>query len=428
MSIESSLTLPSTLPTNGGFYQRLVLRALQRLPRGRLQLRLPDGSTQTFGRESRSETITTGLGASATIHVRRNAFFQKCALSGDVGFGEAFVDGDWDTPDLTSVIAWFLLNQDSVPTLSGSRVGQAGLNALRWSNRLLHRWRANSRRGSVQNIREHYDLSNDFFSLWLDRTLMYSSARWLRPEWSLEQAQRAKNDALCQKLRLRETDHVLEIGTGWGGWAVHAAERYGCRVTSLTLSRQQYDYAAQRVKNAGLSDRVEVRLQDYRDLPSQAHYDKLVSIEMLEAVGHDYLRDWCRVVSRVLKPQGVMALQFITCPDSRYTSFRRGVDFIQKHVFPGSLLISPNRLNRLLADEGEFMLHGFEDFGPDYARTLRLWREAFVARLPEVRRLGFDERFVRKWTYYLGYCEAAFAMRNISVVHTVHTRPNNLAL
>jgi cyclopropane-fatty-acyl-phospholipid synthase len=207
---------------------------------------------------------------------------------------------------------------------------------------------------------------------------------------------------------------------------MHAAANYGCRVTTVTLSRQQYEAATRRIEAAGLSGRVQVELRDYRDITGR--YDKIVSIEMMEAVGHGYLPAFCRTLDRALKPDGLIALQFITCPDARYDQFRRGVDFIQKHIFPGSLLLSANRVNELMARQGGFILHGLEDLGPDYARTLRLWAERFSARLADVQALGFDARFIRKWTYYLRYCEAAFAMRNISVVQTVHTRANNLSL
>jgi cyclopropane-fatty-acyl-phospholipid synthase len=218
---------------------------------------------------------------------------------------------------------------------------------------------------------------------------------------------------------------VLEIGSGWGGWSLHAAKNYGCRVTTLTISRQQYDLARRRVAEAGLTDLIEVRLQDYRDLTGQ--FDKIVSIEMLEAVGHRYLPDFAAACNRALKRDGLIALQFITCPDSRYEQLRQGVDFIQKHIFPGSLLLSVNRLNQLFATAGGFLLHDLEDIGRHYNRTLAAWREQFRTKREEIRALGFDDRFLRKWDYYFCYCEVAFAMRNISVVQTVHTRPNNLS-
>jgi len=420
--------------SSGGLYQRLTLRALAQMPCGQLHLELPDGTIHRLGHRDRAHWHATARAAAAraipetaAIQVRRPAFFEKCVLHGDIGFAEAFIDGDWDTPDLAAVIAWFVLNVDRSPTLSGSRAKALGVNLLRTANRLGHLWRPNSRRIAIRNIREHYDLSNDFFHLWLDPSMMYSCARWERPDFTLEEAQRAKNESLCRKLQLTAEDHVLEIGSGWGGWSLYAAQNFGCRVTTLTLSREQHDLARQRIAAAALSDRIEVRLQDYRDLPAGEQFDKLVSIEMLEAVGHRYLEDWCRVAARALKPDGLMALQFITCADARYDEIRRGVDFIQKHIFPGGLILSVNRLNDLLASTGGFVLHALEDMGQDYARTLRTWREEFNRRVAAVQALGFDGRFLRKWNYYLAYCEAAFALRNVSVVQTVHTRPNNLS-
>ncbi len=414
-------------PRSVTFAERAVLSSFAEMPRGRLLLELPNGDTRQFGEPDVAPTLVAPhVTNCATIRVRRDAFFSKCLLSGDIGFAESFIDGDWETPDLTAVIGWFVLNVDHAPTLSGSKRAQTlALNFLRAANRLGYLLRPNNRRIARRNIAEHYDLSNDFFALWLDDTMMYSAAKWERADASLHEAQNAKNDALCRKLHLAPTDQVLEIGTGWGGWSLHAAKHYGCRVTTLTISQQQHDLAVRRIREAGLQDRIEVRLQDYRDVTGQ--FDKIVSIEMLEAVGHKYQADFARVVSRVLKRDGLIALQFITCPDARYGEFRRGVDFIQKHIFPGSLLLSTNRLNDLLAHEGGFVLHQLEDMGRDYARTLRLWRDAFQGKLDRVRQLGFDDRFIRKWHYYLCYCEAAFAMRNISVVQTVHTRPNNLS-
>lgn len=402
-----------------------VLASLSRMGLGRLQLDLPDGSSASFG--ASEANLPLGIAGAARIHVHREAFFKKCVLTGDIGFAESYMDGDWSTPDIAAVVAWFILNIENAPTLSGSaRAKTAALNLLRLTNRIGHALRPGSRRAARRNISEHYDLSNDFFSLFLDPTMMYSSARWTGPGQTLEEAQREKNEQLCRLLRLAPSDHVLEIGTGWGGWAVHAAASRGCRVTTVTLSRQQYDHASRRVAEAGLSDRVSVRLHDFRDVTGT--YDKVVSIEMVEALGHAYLPDFCRVVAGALKPEGLLAMQFITCPDSRYGQFRRGVDFIQKHIFPGSLLLSLNRMNDLLSREGGLVLGHLEDMGHDYALTLRRWAETFRQRKAEVAALGFDERFVRKWDYYLAYCEAAFAMRNISVVQTLHSRANNLTL
>jgi len=426
-----SLSALRPLPANPSRYRRPVLGAFAAMQRGHLRLELPDGANHDLGSpaDATGRTLPLDIPPQAHIRIRREAFFKKCFWAGDIGFAESFIDGDWGTNDLTAVIAFFILNLDNAPTLSGSQRGfSAVLNLLRHANRVGHLLRPNTRAIARRNIREHYDLSNDFFALWLDPSMMYSAARWPAhaPQLSLEAAQTEKNDALCRKLRLRASDHVLEIGTGWGGWALHAARSYGCRVTTVTISQQQFELARQRVVAAGLADRVDVQLCDFRDITGR--FDKIVSIEMVEALGHRFQATFAEVVSRLLKPDGLIALQFITCPDARYTQFRRGVDFIQKHIFPGSLLLSLNRLNDLLAEAGGFVLHELDDFGPDYARTLRIWRDNFQAQRAQVAALGFDERFVRKWNYYLSYCEAAFALRNISVVHTVHSRANNLAL
>ena len=392
---------------------------------GHLVLRLPEGGMVEFGRapEPKGSRLPLGLAPSATIHVRDDRFFGRCALAGDIGFAEAYIDGYWDTPDIAAVIAWALLNLEHAPSLSGS-AQHWSLNLLGALNRIRHVLRPNSRRIARRNISEHYDLSNEFFQLMLDPTMMYSAGRWRDADQTLEEAQVEKNERLCSLLRLQPTDHVLEIGCGWGGWAIHAAQRHGCRVTSLTISERQFSLAWDRVQAAGVSDRVDVQLCDFRDV--RGRFDKIVSIEMMEALGHRYVPDFCRSVARSLAPSGLVALQFITCPDSRYDEFRSGVDFIQKHIFPGSLLLSLNRVNELMTRAGGFVLNHLEDLGHDYARTLRRWRENLAANEAAVRALGFDERFRRKWDYYLQYCEAAFAMRNISVVQTVHTRPNNL--
>jgi len=399
------------------WWRKRVLRALDPLTRGRLELHFPDGNAQVLGADLD--------GPGAKIYLRDEEFFSRCGLYGDIGFAESYMDGQWDTPDLTAVIAWFVRNQDLAPTLSGSARSGA-LNLLRGANRLGHLLRPNSRARARRNIGAHYDLSNDFFALFLDPSMMYSAARWSSPQLTLEQAQAAKNDLLCQKLRLTASDHVLEIGTGWGGWALYAVQNYGCRVTTITISQQQYDLAHERVAAAGLGDRITVELRDYRDIKGQ--FDKIVSIEMMEAIGHEYLPAFCAAIDRALRPNGLVALQFITCPDTRYESLRRGVDFIQKHIFPGSLLLSQHRVGGEMAKAGDFLLHHLEDLGLDYARTLQVWRERFSRVHSEVRKLGFDDRFIRKWHYYLSYCEAAFSYRHISVVHAVFTRPNNTGL
>jgi cyclopropane-fatty-acyl-phospholipid synthase len=409
------------------FLQRAVLRTFGEMRRGHLRLELPDGTVHDFGKDAPTIKTASGFPGTAAIRVLDPVFFKKCFWSGDIGFAESFMDGDWETPHLAAVVAWFILNVDDAPTLSGSKRAQStALNLLRLGNRLGHLLRPNSRAMARRNISEHYDLSNEFFALFLDPSMMYSAAKWTDPAMTLTAAQAEKNDALCRSLRLTPDDHVLEIGTGWGGWALHAVSNYGCRVTSLTISQQQFDFATARIAAAGYADRIEVKMLDYRDVTGS--FDKIVSIEMMEAIGHQYLPDFCRALDRLLKPDGLIALQFITCPDARYDQFRNGVDFIQKHIFPGSLLLSLNRVNDQLSQAGGFVLHQVDDMAKDYSRTLRAWHENFRAHLDAIRALGFNEHFLRKWTYYLAYCEAAFSMRNISVVQTLHTRPNNVSL
>lgn len=401
-----------------GLYQRLVVAALGEMTAGCLHLGLPSGESKMIG--------TPGANVSAVIRVRDTAFFRKCVLFGDVGFGESYVDGDWDTDSIERVIAWAVLNVENSPAMSGSKARHFALNLLTWYNRALHLLRPNSLETSRRNIAEHYDLGNDFYRLWLDSTMTYSSACFTEPGQSLESAQTAKYDALCRKLQLKPSDHVLEIGTGWGGFACHAAARYGCRVTTLTISEAQCRFARERVVREGLADRVDVQLRDYRLI--EGRFDKVVSIEMMEALGDRYLGAYCAKIHEVLKPNGLVALQYITVPDSRHAELRRGVDWIQKHIFPGSLLLSVGRVNEAFNSTGDLFLHDLEDLGANYAKTLHAWWERFNKSLADVRALGFDARFIRKWNYYLQYCEAAFATRNISVVQVCYTRPNNPTL
>ena len=416
-TLERSPALPAGA-ANGGFYQRAILQALEAMPMGCLRLELPDGSRRTFGQPDAK--------CHAGIRVIRPGFFKRCVLFGDVGFGEAYVDGDWETDDITAVIAWFILNVENAPAMSGSRSRKFLVNLLGWQNRLGHWLRPNSPNVSRLNIREHYDLGNDFYRLFLDDTMTYSSALFSDGAQTLQEAQIAKYDRLCQQLQLKPGEHLLEIGSGWGGMALHAARRYGCRVTTVTISEAQFDYAKRLFIEAGVADRVEVKLMDYRDITGK--FDKIVSIEMLEAVGDAYLETYFAKCHEVLQPHGLLGVQMITCPDGRYDALRNNVDWIQKHIFPGSLLLSVHRINLALRRTGDLYLHDLKEMGLSYAETLRRWRSAFNQQLPQVRALGFDERFIRKWNYYLSYCEAAFARRNITVVQAVYTRANNAGL
>ena len=406
---------PARLPD---FYQRVVLQSLERMTLGGLRLELPDGSRQVIGQPDAA--------VSASVRVTRWDFFKRCVLFGDIGFGEAYVDGDWDTDDITRVIAWFILNVENAPGLSGSKVKKWIVNLLGWQNRLQHLLRPNSLGTSRRNIAEHYDLGNDFYQLFLDPSMTYSAALFASPAQSLADAQTAKYDRLCRQLQLKPGEHVLEIGGGWGGFSLHAAKNYGVRITTVTISQAQFNYAHELFQKEKITDRVEVKLLDYRLLTGQ--FDKIVSIEMLEAVGDAYLETYFAKCHELLKPQGLLALQMITCPDSRHASLRQNVDWIQKHIFPGSLLLSVHRVNEALRATGDLFLHDLKDLGLSYAETLKRWRLAFNQNEAAVRALHFDTRFIRQWNYYLSYCEAAFAMRNISVVQAVYTRPNNPTL
>lgn len=393
--------------------QDLVLRAFRAMTRGRMTVRLPDGSIRVFGEG--------GSGPVAEMQIRRQRFFRRGVLQGDVGFGEAYEDGDWETPDLVAVIGWFCANTDIAPCMSGSGHSDWRLGWMSLANRLRHRLNRNSLMGSRTNIQAHYDLGNEFYALWLDPTMTYSSALFERPNQDLAAAQTAKYDRLCRQLDLQPSDHVLEIGSGWGGFASQAVKNHGCRVTTVTISAEQASYAAHRFEREGISDRAQVRLQDYRQITGT--YDKICSIEMLEAVGDEFLDTYFARIQALLSRHGRFAAQFITCPDARHAELRRGVDWIQKHIFPGSLLLSLNRVGQAVQRTGPLWLHDLHDMGPDYAETLRRWRERFNAQAEAVLALGFDRRFLRTWNYYLAYCEAAFAWRNISVVQATWRRP-----
>jgi cyclopropane-fatty-acyl-phospholipid synthase len=402
------------LTAKNSFYQDIVLDVMMKMTKGHLYLTLPGGEMITIG---------DGVGITANVTITSDEFYKRIMLYGDIGFGEAYVDGLWETDNITNVIKWFLFNVENTPGLSGSKAQSIMLNLLKWMNKIAHSSRANSLTGSRKNISDHYDLNNDFFALFLDPTMTYSSAYFYEEGLSLEAAQYAKYERLCRQLHLKPTDHVLEIGSGWGGNAIYMAKNYGCKVTSLTISQEQQKLAIERVEAAGLSDKVEILLMDYRLV--EGKFDKIVSVEMLEAVGHKYLDEYFRCCNDMLKANGILAIQVITSPDSRYDSLRKGVDWIQKHIFPGSLLPSVAAINGAINRTGDMTLVDLKDIGLDYATTLKLWYNQFNLNLQKVLGLGFDIRFIRKWNYYLCYCEAAFAMRNINVMQLVYARPNN---
>ena len=402
-----------------GFAERMVVRLLEKMPRGGLRMDYPDGRVRHFGEP--------GAPVTARIVLKDELeFFKRCAFYGNIGMGEAYTDGIWETEDISAVISWFI---DNVTALQGSSTSSselAGVNLLKVVNWFRHLRRENTVETSRRNIAEHYDLGNDFYQLWLDPSMTYSSAKFDRVDQSLEAAQFEKYDALCRKLKVKATDHVLEIGCGWGGFAVHAAANYGCRVTGVTISEAQAAYARQRVIDNGLQELIEIRIEDYRHINGK--FDKIASIEMLEAVGDKYHHSFFTKCAEVLTPEGLLGVQMITVPDCSYRSLKKNVDWIQKHIFPGSLLLSVGRINEVLLATGDLFMHHLEDLGADYARTLSTWHRNFNAVLGPVRSLGFDEPFIRSWNYYLKYCEAAFASRNISVVQAIYTRPNNATL
>lgn len=402
-----------------GFAERMVVRLLEKMPLGGLRMEYPDGRVRHFGEP--------GAAVTARVFLRDEAaFFKRCAFYGNIGMGEAYTDGLWDTNDIAAVIAWFIRNVNSLQGAATSSSELAGVNLLKIVNWFRHLKRENTVETSRRNIAEHYDLGNEFYQLWLDPSMTYSSARFENSEQNLEQGQYGKYDALCRKLQLKPTDHVLEIGCGWGGFAVHAARHYGCRITGVTISEAQAAYAKKRIFDAGLSEQIEIKIQDYRHITGS--FDKIASIEMLEAVGDKYHHSFFAKCAEVMTAEGLLGVQMITVPDCSYRSLKKNVDWIQKHIFPGSLLLSIGRINDVLLATGDLFTYHLEDLGADYARTLSTWHTHFNAAVDKVRVLGFDEAFIRSWNYYLKYCEAAFASRNISVVQAIYTRPNNPSL
>lgn len=356
------------------------------------------------------------LGTAITIHDSR--CYVDVALDGTVGAGESYARGDWSCDDLTSLVRLFVLNRDLVDRMEQ---GLARLSAP--FLKAFHRGWQNTRSGSRKNIAAHYDLSNEFFALMLDPSMMYSCAYFQRPTTTLEEASRAKNDVICRKLHLSEQDHLIEIGTGWGGFALHAAEHYGCRVTTTTISRAQYEVATNRVREAALSERVKVLLTDYRDLPSLGvQFDKLVSIEMIEAVGHEYYAQFFDVCSRLLKPEGLLLVQAITIDERQYERAKRSVDFIQRFIFPGSCIPSVNALCRAMAESSDLSLLHLQDIGAHYPATLRAWRRNIERNLSQVQQLGLPPEFLRLWDFYLCYCEGGFLERSISTVQLLFAK------
>jgi cyclopropane-fatty-acyl-phospholipid synthase len=397
---ESHGDLPKSAMHFGGLWEGVFQKALAHLQVGRLRVNFPDGRRQAVeGREP---------GPEAELEIRDLRGIQRVLRGGDLGFAEAYMAGEVDSPDLTNLIELAARNETALErALAGNRW-------VRAINRLRHLMRANTRQGARRNIAYHYDLGNAFYREWLDPSMTYSAAYFDRGANELGAAQGDKYRRIAELAELAPGKHVLEIGCGWGGFAEVAARDYGCRVTGLTLSKEQLDFAQARMQRQGLEDRVELRLQDYRDCTGK--FDSIVSIEMFEAVGEAHWRRYFEVLRDRLHQGGTAALQIITIAEERFEGYRRNADFIQRYIFPGGMLPTGSALRQLARDTG-LVIGGEEGFAASYARTLREWRETFLHAWPRIQPLGFDERFRRMWTYYLAYCEAGFRAGSIDVVH-----------
>jgi cyclopropane-fatty-acyl-phospholipid synthase len=416
LALDDRPSAPQVPPTVALWFYRLVRRVafarLSKLEFGALTI-IEGPERFQFGQL----TSRCPLNATVTIHDPR--VYADLMLGGTVGGGDAYRRGLWSCDDLTTLVRIFLLNRALLDRMEGglALMSRPVFKTIHWLNR-------NTKPGSRKNIAAHYDLGNEFFRLMLDETMMYSCAYFERPDATLAEASRAKNDRICRKLQLVLSDHLLEIGTGWGGFAIHAASRYRCRVTTATISQQQYEMASQRVREAGVSDRVTVLLMDYRDLPKLGvQFDKLVSIEMIEAVGHQYYRTFFDICSRMLKPEGLALIQGITIDERFYERAKHSVDFIQRFIFPGSCIPSVSALTQASAKVGDLGLIHLEDIGMHYSLTLRAWGKNIVAKLPEIKALGYQPEFLRLWELYLSYCEGGFLERSISTVHMLFCKP-----
>lgn len=386
----------------------ILTKLLEKISVGSLTLRLPDGQIRTFGDKA------SNLQATITIH--DYGFFTSLIAGGDVGLGEAFVQGLWDTQDIPTLFRLLIKNRE---VLKNGYPTTAWLK--RRKNDLLHLLRTNSLTGARKNIQSHYDLSNDLFGLFLDESITYSSGVYRADTDTLEEAQLCKLQMMVEKGHIKETDEVLEIGCGWGGFAMHAAIQTGCRVTGITISEAQHRFAQDRVEKAGLQGSIRILLQDYREIKDR--FDKIVSIEMLEAVGEKYWGTFFRHCDRLLKPGGLLILQFITIPDQTYQTYRKETDWIQKHIFPGGMLPSVTAILNAVTRDSTLVVENLEDIGRHYARTLKDWRERFTQNRDRLRNLGFDEAFERKWIYYLATCEAGFTEQALGDVQIVFRKP-----
>lgn len=391
----------------------LVHRQLANLHTGCLQVE-EDGEVLSFGQpESQTDLV-------ARLIVKDAACYSEIMTGGSIGAAESYMTADWTSPDLTKLVRLMVRNIDILDQMEGglALLSKPLLKAFHYLNQ-------NSEKGSRRNIAAHYDLGNDLFQLFLDPTMMYSSGIFPSAEADMEQASLNKLEIICQKLELKSSDHLIEIGTGWGGLAIYAAKHYGCKVTTTTISEQQYNLAKQRVEQAGLSDKITLLLKDYRDLKQvyAGQFDKLVSIEMIEAVGWKFYKTFFNHCSALLKPEGIALIQAITIAEQRYEQARNDVDFIQRYIFPGSCIPSITALLNASTEASDFALVQAQDFGLHYARTLKAWQDSFNAQSEKVTELGYSEDFKRMWQFYLSYCEGGFEERSIGVNHLVFAKP-----
>jgi cyclopropane-fatty-acyl-phospholipid synthase len=405
--LHALAALPASVSLRDRFAAKLVLGRLAQWKAGALTISLPDGTVLELGDCAGARRI------SVKIHDWK--FFWRALTGGDIGVGESYMAGEWECGDLVELCRLFIRDQSMLEARSTWTL------PARMRNALLRVAHANTLSGSRCNIRYHYDLSNDLYRLFLDASLIYSCAVFEHPETSLEEAQQHKVDDICRRLDLEPGMHILEIGSGWGAFAIHAALHYGCRVTSLTLSEQQLQLARERIAAAGVESLVDIRLCDYRAISGS--FDRIVSIEMFEAVGYEYYGAFFGRCSKVLNPNGTMFLQTIYKPDQGFDAYRRDFDWIRKYIFPGSLLASVHGITAALQNHTRMRIEWMRDIGPHYVRTLRTWRERFLQRRSEVRQLGFDDRFIRMWEFYLASCEAGFATRYIGDVQMILAQP-----
>ncbi len=408
--VETTKPQTSDFGALDNFLRQTLFSRLRGLRNGRLVFH------DACGRVELGDSAAAHPDLQIHVEIMDPEFYRAIAANGSVGAAEAWMNGHWRCDDLVALVRLLVRNRD---LLDGMESGLSWLGSF--GMRLWSALRRNTRIGSRRNIAAHYDLGNDFFKLFLSTDLMYSSAIWTDPQDTLEIASTRKLELICRKLDLKPADHVIEIGTGWGGFALYAAQHFGCHITTTTISREQFELARSRVEAAGLGARIQVLLEDYRDLHGQ--FEKLVSIEMIEAIGAPYMETFFRQVGSLLKPGGIALVQAITIEDHRYLQALKSTDFIKRHVFPGSFIPSINALLDAKTRADELNLTHLEDFGDSYALTLETWRKRFLAHLPQVRAQGFDERFIRMWEYYLAYCEGGFRERSIGVAHLLLSKP-----